>query len=122
MDFEENIILPSKDLLIERYKKHLAKANLVILSDYNKGTLSDPQSLIQLARAANIPVLVDPKGNDFSIYQHANIITPNFKEFEAIVGHCHNEQDILDKGQALLAQIQYRHFAGHPRRRRHDLD
>lgn len=102
MDFEEKIIPASKDLLIERYKKHLEKANLVILSDYNKGTLSDTQSLIQLARAANVPVLVDPKGNDFSIYQYANILTPNFKEFETIVGRCLNEQDILDKGRDLL--------------------
>lgn len=104
LDFEEKLETAQNDLLIERYKKHLANTNLVILSDYKKGTLSDPQTLIQLARKANIPVLVDPKGTDFSIYQHASIITPNFKEFEAIVGHCHSEQDILDKGRELLAK------------------
>ncbi len=104
MDFEEKMIHADKDLLVERFKKHLSNANLVILSDYKKGTLSDPQSLIKLARAANIPVLVDPKGNDFSIYQNANIITPNFREFEAIVGHCRNEQEILAKGRELLSK------------------
>jgi len=106
MDFEEKIIADYQDSLVDRFKKHLGQANLVILSDYKKGTLSDPQSLIQLARAANVPVLVDPKGQDFSIYQHANIITPNYKEFEAVVGHCQNEQEILDKGRALLAKYQ----------------
>lgn len=106
MDFEEKIIPESKDQLIERFKKQIAKANLVILSDYGKGTLSDTQMMIQIAREAGVPVLVDPKGNNFSIYQHANILTPNFKEFEAVVGTCKNEQDILEKGRALLKQYQ----------------
>jgi D-beta-D-heptose 7-phosphate kinase/D-beta-D-heptose 1-phosphate adenosyltransferase len=104
IDFEEKTIPACDDLLMQRFKKHLGNANLVILSDYKKGTLSNPQPLIQAARAAKIPVLVDPKGNDFSIYQHANIITPNFKEFEAVVGRCRDEQDILDKGRDLLKQ------------------
>lgn len=104
MDFEEKFNTISKDQLIENFKKHLPHTNLVILSDYSKGTLSDPQTLIELARAANVPVLVDPKGSDFSIYQHATIITPNYKEFEAIVGHCRNDQEIVAKGQAFLAK------------------
>ena len=104
MDFESPLISAEKDLLLKKFQTHLNKVNLVILSDYKKGTLSHPQAFIELARAANIPVLVDPKGNDFTIYKHANIITPNFKEFEAIVGHCRNEQEIIEKGRALLQQ------------------
>lgn len=104
MDFEETFTSIPTTQLNERFQQHLSNANLVILSDYKKGTLSDPQALIQLARTANVPVLVDPKGHDFSIYKHATIITPNFKEFEAIVGHCENEQDILDKGRDLLVK------------------
>ena len=102
LDFEEKLIQTDKNILIEHYKKHLPHANLVVLSDYQKGTLSDPQIFIQLARKANIPVLVDPKGMDFSIYQGAHIITPNFKEFEAIVGPCHHEQEIIEKGRVIL--------------------
>ncbi|MBV9575362.1 MAG: bifunctional D-glycero-beta-D-manno-heptose-7-phosphate kinase/D-glycero-beta-D-manno-heptose 1-phosphate adenylyltransferase HldE [Gammaproteobacteria bacterium] len=105
MDFEKPLHATQHNL-IERYHQHLPQANLVILSDYHKGTLSQPQTLIQLARQANVPVIVDPKGNDFSIYQHAALITPNFKEFEAVVGTCDSEQAILDKGRALLAQYQ----------------
>jgi D-beta-D-heptose 7-phosphate kinase/D-beta-D-heptose 1-phosphate adenosyltransferase len=104
MDFEQKSIPANKHHLIECYKKHLANTDLVILSDYNKGTLCDPQIFIQLARALNIPVLVDPKNSDFSIYQHATIITPNFKEFEAVVGRCHHEEDILEKGRMLLTK------------------
>lgn len=106
LDFEEQLIATNKDLLIERFKKHLPYVNMVILSDYNKGTLSDPETLIQLAREANVTVLVDPKSLDFNIYRHANIITPNFKEFEAVVGHCASEKEIHDKGLALLEKYQ----------------
>jgi D-beta-D-heptose 7-phosphate kinase/D-beta-D-heptose 1-phosphate adenosyltransferase len=106
LDFEEKINIKNNDILLERFKQQLNNAKLVVLSDYNKGTLSDPQSFIQLARQANVPVLVDPKSTDFSIYRQATIITPNFKEFEAIVGRCHHEQDIIEKGRALLAQLQ----------------
>jgi len=106
MDFEDKLALISKAILVERFETYLPRTNLVILSDYNKGTLIDPQAFIQAARTANVPVLVDPKGSDFSIYRHANIITPNFKEFQAIVGVCHSEQEILTKGRKLLADYQ----------------
>lgn len=102
LDFEEKLINASKEPLLDRFKKHLPQTNLVILSDYNKGTLSDTQTFIQLARAANVAVIVDPKSTDFSIYQGASIVTPNFKEFEAVVGRCHHEKDIHEKGLALL--------------------
>ena len=90
LDFEDKLMPENQALLIERYKAHLKNVRLVILSDYKKGTLADPQIFIQLARKANIPVLVDPKNADFSIYQYATLITPNLKEFEAVVGRCHN--------------------------------
>lgn len=106
LDFEETLFAADKHILLERYKKYLAKANLVVLSDYKKGTLSDPQAMIQLARKANVPVLVDPKGADFSIYRQADIITPNFKEFEAVVGVCETEQELIDKGHQLLLNYQ----------------
>ncbi len=88
--------------LIERFKQHLPSVNLAILSDYHKGTLADPAAFIALAQAQDVPVLVDPKSNDFNIYRHASVITPNLKEFEAVVGRCHSEQAIHERGEALL--------------------
>lgn len=105
LDFEEKFLDANKDLLIERFKRHLPHTNLVILSDYSKGTLSDPQTLIALAHQAGVKVLVDPKNTDFNVYRHADIITPNYKEFEAVVGCCASEQDIHDKGRALLEKF-----------------
>jgi D-beta-D-heptose 7-phosphate kinase / D-beta-D-heptose 1-phosphate adenosyltransferase len=102
LDFEEVFPNYNPEILLDTYKKALSKCNLVILSDYNKGTLAAPQEFIRLAKEANIPVIVDPKGSDFSIYHHADVITPNLKEFEEIVGYCNNEQDIIHKGQQFL--------------------
>lgn len=104
LDFEEKLSASDPAMIIEKFKQHLANAKLVILSDYNKGTLANPQKLIELARAANVAVMVDPKGSDFSIYRHADMITPNMKEFETIVGRCTSEQEIQQKGLALMEQ------------------
>lgn len=102
LDFEEKFPAFDPSILLESYKKYLAQANLVILSDYSKGTLACAPELIKLANAAGVPILVDPKGTNFSIYNGANVITPNFKEFEAIMGSCQSEQDIMIKGVELL--------------------
>lgn len=106
MDFEERFPEFDPAKLLAYYQTNLAEANLVILSDYNKGTLHCAPELIQLAKHANVPVLVDPKGTNFAIYRGADIITPNFKEFETIVGTCHSEQEIVDKGQELLKRLE----------------
>lgn len=106
LDFEEKFPAFDPSILLKTYTKALAHSHLVILSDYNKGTLTVIDQLIRLAHEAKIPVLVDPKGTDLTPYRGADVLTPNFKEFEAIVGHCENENDILQKGQALLREYQ----------------
>lgn len=104
LDFEEIQANPDQSALISSFIDHLSmdRPDTIILSDYAKGTLSDPQTLIQAARAANIPVLVDPKRDDFSAYRGATLITPNYKEFEAVVGPCHDDDMIHTRGFNLL--------------------
>jgi len=106
MDFEKTFPAFDVNILLDAYRKALPKASLVILSDYNKGTLCCTGELIALAKAASVPVLVDPKGQDFSIYRGASLITPNFKEFEKIVGPCRTKEEIAEKGQTLLQDHQ----------------
>lgn len=105
LDFEEKFPDLNQATLIQLFKKHLCHANLVILSDYAKGTVTCSETLITLANEAGIPILVDPKGLDFSIYKKATIITPNMKEFEAVAGPADNEQDVFSKGQQLLQNL-----------------
>lgn len=74
-----------------------SNAHALILSDYGKGALPEPQPYIQLAKQLNIPVFVDPKGKDFRRYHGATLLTPNQREFEMVVGTCHSEQEMIDK-------------------------
>ncbi len=104
LDFEEPFPAFNTETFLELYEQHLSTTQLVILSDYGKGTLACAQALIKRAKKANIPVFVDPKGLDFSIYRDATAITPNYKEFESIVGTCHSEAEIIKKAQTFLTQ------------------
>jgi D-beta-D-heptose 7-phosphate kinase / D-beta-D-heptose 1-phosphate adenosyltransferase len=79
--------------------------DLMVLSDYAKGTLQNPQRLIEAASAQGVPVLVDPKGSDFARYRGATLMTPNLKEFEAVVGHCENDQTLNERGMALRDEL-----------------
>jgi D-beta-D-heptose 7-phosphate kinase/D-beta-D-heptose 1-phosphate adenosyltransferase len=80
-------------------------ADVAILSDYGKGTLSRATELVAAGRAAGVPVLIDPKGTDFKRYRGAHALTPNRGEFEAVVGPCADEAELLVKGQALRAEL-----------------
>ncbi|MCJ1881014.1 MULTISPECIES: bifunctional D-glycero-beta-D-manno-heptose-7-phosphate kinase/D-glycero-beta-D-manno-heptose 1-phosphate adenylyltransferase HldE [Pseudomonas] len=84
----------------------LDQVRVLVLSDYGKGALKNHQALIQAARKRNIPVLADPKGKDFAIYRGASLITPNLSEFEAIVGRCTDEADLVAKGQQLMTELE----------------
>jgi D-beta-D-heptose 7-phosphate kinase/D-beta-D-heptose 1-phosphate adenosyltransferase len=105
LDFEESFKDVAKTETLKQFEKALPDADLVILSDYNKGTLSDPQALIQLARNHNKPVLIDPKGHDFSKYRGASLIKPNQKEFEAVVGECPTEAIMIEKAKQQIATL-----------------
>ena len=78
----------------------------MVLSDYAKGALQDIESLISLGRKQRIPVVVDPKGTNFDKYRGATLITPNFDEFEAVVGRCANEVDLVNKGTELVEKLE----------------
>ncbi len=77
------------DELFRIFKAELERAHAVVLSDYGKGILQSPDlcsSMIQAGRRRGIPVLVDPKGADWSRYRGASGITPNTAELELAAG------------------------------------
>lgn len=105
MDFEEVFGVEDSDSFDSRISPVLPHSDILVLSDYAKGTLQDCQALIKRAKAAGIPVLVDPKGGDFTRYQGASLLTPNIAEFEAVVGRCESEQDVVRKGLQLISKL-----------------
>lgn len=105
LDFEESFGSFNNAPLLPDFNAEVKNTDVVILSDYGKGSLSAVQELIAAARAAGKPVLVDPKGRDFGKYKGATCITPNLAELEAVVGECPTEADIVRKGEALLSEL-----------------
>lgn len=106
LDFEAGFLEHDTFELQARFAAHLPNADVVVLSDYNKGALPDPQTYIRQAQAAGRPVLVDPKGHDFSGYRGATLITPNLAELETVVGRCQSEAELVGKGTQLLEGLE----------------
>ena len=87
------------------FRKALADCDVVLLSDYGKGGLTHVATMIREARRAGKRVLVDPKGDDWSRYRGASLITPNLKELEDVVGQWKDERDLAGRAQALRARL-----------------
>jgi rfaE bifunctional protein kinase chain/domain len=105
VDFESE---PNSDVLagqIDLFRELLQKFDLVLLSDYGKGGLKHIEQIIGIARAANKPVLVDPKGDEYSRYTGATILTPNRAELREVVGRWANEEDLERRAQELRKRL-----------------
>ena len=105
MDFEESLADYANDLFVRYAQQHLADADLVIFSDYAKGSLELVQPLLARCRELGKPTLVDPKGLDFERYRGATVLTPNLAELEAIVGRCDSEAALIEKADAVRASL-----------------
>lgn len=101
LDFEESFAVLESAGIESAFESVLPGTGALVLSDYGKGTLSQVGSLIRIAREQGVQIVVDPKGTDFGRYCGATVITPNMTEFEAVVGHCADEQSVVAKGEAL---------------------
>jgi D-beta-D-heptose 7-phosphate kinase/D-beta-D-heptose 1-phosphate adenosyltransferase len=86
-------------------QRRLSATKVCILSDYAKGTLAAAPEIMSLCRDHDVTVLVDPKGRDFTRYRGASVLTPNFREFQAVVGRVQDDEQLVDRGQALCAEL-----------------
>ncbi len=105
IDFEKP---PSREVLATKladFKRALPDCDVVILSDYGKGGLHHIVEMIRSARRAGKRVLVDPKGDDYSRYRGASIITPNIAELGDVVGSWKDEKDLRGRAQALREKL-----------------
>ena len=105
IDFENR---PSHEALrakLKEFEERLPGCDAVVFSDYGKGGLTHISEMIRLARAAGKVVLVDPKGDDYSAYRGATIITPNRSEMREVVGRWKDEADLERKATDLREQL-----------------
>ena len=105
IDFETKPDHEVLQQMLADYTRLLPEHDLVLLSDYGKGGLTHVSHIIELARAAGKPVLVDPKGSDFSRYAGATAITPNRNELALVVGAWSSEDDLNTKAHTLRRQL-----------------
>jgi D-glycero-beta-D-manno-heptose-7-phosphate kinase len=105
IDFETQ---PSHEVLnakLADFRAQLPDADVVVLSDYGKGGLAHISEMIKLARAAGKPVLVDPKGDDYTRYAGATLLTPNRSEFREVAGGWKNEAELNEKAEHLRKKL-----------------
>jgi rfaE bifunctional protein kinase chain/domain len=105
MDFENE---PDHEVLgmqTEAFAQLLPRQDAVLFSDYGKGGLAHIPSMIEAARAANKPVLIDPKGSDYARYRGATVITPNRAELQDVVGRWHGEDDLKARAHKLRTDL-----------------
>ncbi len=105
LDFERALPDRLAPRLADAFARALADHQVVVLSDYGKGTLADVPGLLARARAAGRAVLVDPKGRDYGGYRGADVLTPNLREFETVVGPVRDEDDLVRRAEELRAAL-----------------
>lgn len=105
IDFETP---PAREILqakLAEFEARVSRCDVVLLSDYGKGGLLHIAEMIRLARRAGKPILVDPKGDDYSRYAGATVITPNRSELREVVGQWTSETDLHQRAEALRRQL-----------------
>jgi rfaE bifunctional protein kinase chain/domain len=105
MDFENE---PDHEVLAlqsHSFDELLPKQQAILFSDYGKGGLAHIPRMIEAARAARKPVLIDPKGDDYARYRGATVITPNRAELQDVVGRWHSEEELRSKAQNLRTSL-----------------
>jgi len=104
-DFESE---PRSEVLASQTRQFhtlLPQHQAVLFSDYGKGGLTHIADMIAAARDAKLPVLIDPKGSDYSRYAGATVITPNRAELQQVVGRWHDEAHLRQLAQALRQDL-----------------
>jgi rfaE bifunctional protein kinase chain/domain len=99
---------PSSETLAAKladYRKALRTCDVVVLSDYGKGGLAHVATMVREARKAGRPVLVDPKGDDYSLYKGATVVTPNLAELRQVVGRWSSEADLTRRAERLRQSL-----------------
>lgn len=106
IDFEN----PPTDTVLRdkltQFNALLPEYDVIVLSDYAKGSLVNVVHMIEAGRAAGKRILVDPKGDDFTRYKGASILTPNKSELRHVIGAWKSEEELTSKAQNLRTELE----------------
>jgi rfaE bifunctional protein kinase chain/domain len=105
VDFENTPAHEVLEQMLASFDEELARHDVVVFSDYGKGGLAHIPQMIQRARAAGRPVLVDPKGSDYTRYATATVLTPNRSELAQVTGPWRDEAHLGELAQGLRTSL-----------------
>jgi rfaE bifunctional protein kinase chain/domain len=105
VDFETSPEAEALAAHLDEYARLLPECDVVLLSDYGKGGLTHIVRMIEMAQASGRLVLVDPKGDDYSRYAGATLLTPNRGELREVIGRWRDETDLEARAQALRNRL-----------------
>ncbi len=106
LDHEDKNKSNMHDVLLKKIIKYLAKTDLIVLSDYDKGVIKPiAKEIIEHAVKNNIKVIIDPKGKDYSMYEGAYLVKPNEYEFSLIMGKSKNKREMIAHGKQLKKDL-----------------
>lgn len=105
VDFEASPSEASLQALYQAMVEQVSQADIVVLSDYAKGALTQVEMLMDVARAQGVSVLVDPKGDGYARYRGAALVTPNRSEMQQAVGRWSTEEQLEERAQALRGEL-----------------
>lgn len=105
VDFEKEPDFEVLASMLGDFEQALPSHDVVLFSDYGKGGLAHIPRMIELAKQAGKPVLIDPKGSDYSRYAGATVITPNRAELAQVVGAWSDEETLHRRAQVLREEL-----------------
>ncbi|MFM7293583.1 MAG: D-glycero-beta-D-manno-heptose-7-phosphate kinase [Burkholderiales bacterium] len=101
IDFETP---PSREVLedkLDDFESMVDTHDIVVLSDYGKGGLTHVTKMIDAAKRHGKRILIDPKGDDYSKYRGATMLTPNRSEFREVMGKWRDDTDLAQRAEKL---------------------
>ncbi|MXY54550.1 MAG: bifunctional D-glycero-beta-D-manno-heptose-7-phosphate kinase/D-glycero-beta-D-manno-heptose 1-phosphate adenylyltransferase HldE [Gammaproteobacteria bacterium] len=101
-DFEASTPAAAAREVAERAQQHFRKADALVVEDYDKGAIRDPQAIVDAARRRRIPIIADPKFKPFAQYRGVSVLKPNRREFRKAVGFWPRESDLPARARALV--------------------
>jgi D-beta-D-heptose 7-phosphate kinase/D-beta-D-heptose 1-phosphate adenosyltransferase len=107
IDFEKPLAADVEARLEQALRAHVARADVVVIEDYDKGTLARPQRVIDIAHEHGKRVVVDPKFKPFDAYRGADVVKPNSAEFTHAVGGWADYRELVSKAAALAHRCDF---------------
>jgi D-beta-D-heptose 7-phosphate kinase/D-beta-D-heptose 1-phosphate adenosyltransferase len=104
-DFEQPLPTDLRELVRERVEAHLHAATVVVLQDYDKGAVTDPEGLIALARTAGVATVVDPKHKPLQRYRGADLLKPNAHEFRSAIGAWGDDDELITRAATTCNEL-----------------